>query len=80
VEGVAVATTNRKPRITVETSTGKEIPKLKTDDKQLRQAVNVPVVNNSSPGILELIDDNGNRVLYTPNTEVGTKFITLNNS
>lgn len=68
----------RYPRMLVETSDLREMPKIKTDDKQLRQAQVGEVENNTSPGLLEYIDVDGNRVVYAPSADIGSLFIQLN--
>lgn len=56
---------NRKPTVLVETSPERNVPKLKTDDKQLRQAQVGAVTNEANPNILEMWVD-GSKVIYTP--------------
>jgi hypothetical protein len=64
------------PRILVEQSEDKNVPKMKTDDKQLRQAQIGSVQNNASVGILEVLTTVG-RERYVPDDSVVTPFIQI---
>ena len=48
-----------RPRILVEVLDHRNVPKNKTDDKQLRQAQIGPIVNDGSLAVLEIILEDG---------------------